>query len=38
MPDNGSGTFRRAAARGARVMNWAAFIILFVFIGIAIIK
>jgi len=38
MHDNGSGNFRRAAARGARFMNWAAFIILFIFIGIAIIK
>lgn len=30
--------FRRAAERGARFLNWAAFIILFIFIGLAIIK
>jgi hypothetical protein len=28
----------RAKARGARMLNWAAFIVLFVFIGIAIIN
>jgi hypothetical protein len=38
MNDKDPGTFRQAAARGARFMNWAAFIILFIFIGIAIIK
>jgi t-SNARE complex subunit (syntaxin) len=34
--NNDTGKFRRAVSRGARVLNWAAFIILFIFIGIAV--
>lgn len=36
--DDDSRIFRRATHRGARALNWAAFIILFIFIGIAIIN
>lgn len=35
--DDDSPKFQRVTHRAARVLNWVAFIILFVFIGIAII-
>jgi len=36
--DDDSRKFRRVTERGAHALNWAAFIILFIFIGIAIIN
>lgn len=36
--DDDSRKFQRLTQHGARALNWAAFIILFIFIGIAIIN
>lgn len=36
--DDDSRKFHRLRHRGARALNWAAFIILFIFIGIAVIN
>jgi hypothetical protein len=38
MNSNEPAAFRRATSRGAQILNWMAFAILFLFIGIAIIK
>lgn len=37
MNNNDPGTLRRAAHRGGQALNWLAFVILFIFIGLAII-
>lgn len=36
--EDDSRKFQRVIQRGARALNWAAFIILFIFIGLAIIN
>lgn len=38
MSSNGAGTFYRAATRAGQVLNRVAFVILLIFIGIAIIN
>jgi hypothetical protein len=38
MDQNEPSKFRRAVGRGANILNWAAFIILFIFIGFALIN
>jgi hypothetical protein len=38
MSSNEPKAFRRPTSRGAQILNWVAFAILFLFIGMAIIK
>jgi hypothetical protein len=38
MSDHQGGAFRRVATHGGQVLNWVAFAVLFVFVGIAIIN